>query len=71
MKAAIYTRYGSPDVLQLTDLEKPVPKANEVLIKVYATTVTSAETLLRDSPNPDGKYWAWSLLETLKPLAKT
>jgi NADPH:quinone reductase-like Zn-dependent oxidoreductase len=63
MKAAIYTRYGSPDVLQLTDLEKPVPKANEVLIKVYATTVTSAETLLRV-----GKpYWGRIILGFTKP----
>jgi NADPH:quinone reductase-like Zn-dependent oxidoreductase len=36
MKAAVYTRYGPPDVVQITDVEKPVPKANEVLIKVRA-----------------------------------
>ncbi len=36
MKAAVYTRYGPPDVVQITDVEKPVPKDNEVLIKVRA-----------------------------------
>ena len=39
MKAAIYTRYGSPDVVQIGDTEKPVPNDNEVLIKVRAASV--------------------------------
>ena len=39
MKAAVYTRYGPPDVVQITDVEKPVPKDNEVLIKVRAASV--------------------------------
>jgi NADPH:quinone reductase-like Zn-dependent oxidoreductase len=39
MKAAVYTRYGPPDVIQITDAEKPVPKDNEVLIKVRAASV--------------------------------
>ncbi len=37
MKAIIYTKYGSPDLLQLKEVEKPVPQNNEVQIKVYAT----------------------------------
>ncbi len=39
MKAIVHTKYGSPDVLQLKDVEKPVPKDDEVLIKVYAASV--------------------------------
>jgi NADPH:quinone reductase-like Zn-dependent oxidoreductase len=39
MKAAVYTRYGPPDVVQITDVEKPVPKDDKVLIKVRAASV--------------------------------
>lgn len=47
MKAIVYKKYGSPDVLELADMEKPIPKAGEVLIRVYATTVTSADCMMR------------------------
>jgi NADPH:quinone reductase-like Zn-dependent oxidoreductase len=47
MKAIVCTEYGSPDVMKLKDVKKPTPKENEVLIKIYATTVTSGDLRIR------------------------
>jgi len=47
MKAIVATKYGSPDVLKLTDVAKPIPQNNEILVKVYATTVTAGDARVR------------------------
>ena len=54
MKAIVYTRFGPPDVLHLQEVDKPSPKANEVLIKIVATTVVKEDPDMRASPGYNG-----------------
>ena len=67
MKAIVYTKYGPPDILQLKDVAKPVPGDNEVLIKVYATTVNRTDTAtIRAKP-----FFARLFTGILKPKKQT
>lgn len=67
MKAIITSAYGGPEVLQIQDIEKPTPKANEILIKIKATSITGASTFMRA-----GKPYFGRLFTGLtKPKIKT
>jgi NADPH:quinone reductase-like Zn-dependent oxidoreductase len=54
MKAIVWTEYGPPDVLQLQEVEKPTPKEDEVLIRIYASTVTAGDCEARRLKFPLG-----------------
>jgi NADPH:quinone reductase-like Zn-dependent oxidoreductase len=51
LKAAKYKEYGSPDVLEFEEVEKPTPKDNQVLIKIHATSVTYGDVMVRNMSN--------------------
>ncbi|MFX0044041.1 MAG: NAD(P)-dependent alcohol dehydrogenase [Candidatus Hodarchaeota archaeon] len=61
MKAVVCTKYGPPEVLQIQEVEKPNPKANEVLIKVYATSVTLYDCWQRSGTAPPGFGFLYKL----------
>lgn len=52
MKVIVCTKYGPPEVLQIRQCKKPVPKQDEVLIKIYATSVTNSDIFIRSSNIP-------------------
>jgi NADPH:quinone reductase-like Zn-dependent oxidoreductase len=54
MRAVVYDRYGSPGVLRLQEVEQPVPKDDEILIAVHATTVNRTDCAIRDANRQSG-----------------
>jgi NADPH:quinone reductase-like Zn-dependent oxidoreductase len=67
MKAIVYTKYGPPDVLQLKEVEKPIPKDSEVLIKVFAASVNYNNLLFVKGEPLVGRFFTG----LLKPKFKT
>jgi NADPH:quinone reductase-like Zn-dependent oxidoreductase len=54
MRAVVYDRYGPPDVLRLEDVERPIPKEDEVLVRIHATTVNRLDTGTREANRRSG-----------------
>ncbi|MGG4439974.1 NAD(P)-dependent alcohol dehydrogenase [Brevibacillus fortis] len=67
MRAVVCTKYGSPDVLELKEVEKPILKENEILIKVHATTVTSGDCRIRAFKSP---FLLWIPMRLVLGLTK-
>ena len=58
MKASVSRMYGTPDVFSMEEVAKPIPKDNEVLVRVYAATVTGSDIMMRiGKPYVGGYIW--------------
>lgn len=67
MKAAVHTRYGPPEVVKLKEVDKPIPAANEVLVKVFASTVNRTDSGFRSAEYFISRFWSG----LLKPKYQT
>ncbi|GGH42514.1 Zn-dependent oxidoreductase [Mangrovimonas yunxiaonensis] len=57
MKAAVYTVYGSPKVIQIQEVDKPTPQPHEVLINIRASSITRADTMMRQGTPKFGRFF--------------
>lgn len=67
MKAVVYKKYGPPEVAQLAEVEKPMAKANEILVKVYASTVNRTDAGFRSAEYFISRFWS-GLLRPKYPI---
>lgn len=58
MRAIVYTNYGSPEVAKLMEVPKPFPKENEVLVKVYSSTVNRTDSGFRSAEYFISRFWS-------------
>jgi NADPH:quinone reductase-like Zn-dependent oxidoreductase len=68
MKAAVYTKYGPPEVLHIKEVEEPTPHNNEVLIRIYATTVNRTDTGFRSARYFVSRFFT-GLIKPKRPVA--
>jgi NADPH:quinone reductase-like Zn-dependent oxidoreductase len=67
MKAVVYRKYGPPEVARLTEVEKPTPKDDEILLKVYASTVNRTDSGFRSANYFISRFWS-GLLKPKYPV---
>ena len=70
MKAIVYSKYGPPDVLQLKEVEKPIPKSNEILIKIFTVVVGIEDTMQREGKPYFGRVFV-GFTKPRKPILGT
>jgi NADPH:quinone reductase-like Zn-dependent oxidoreductase len=68
MKAVIYHEYGAPAVLQLEEVEKPVPQDNEVLIAIHATSVSAVDSIFRKGKELSARFYTGLMRPTKRVL---
>lgn len=59
MRAAVYHQYGGPEVLSIEEIAAPIPKNNELLVRVHASTVTAGTLVMRAGVHPDSKLFSF------------
>lgn len=61
MQATLYHRYGGPEVLETAEIPKPQPKANELLVRVHAASVSVGSVIMRSGKHPDSAFFSFMI----------